>query len=236
MGSCTMKWLGHSTIFFTTPEGKRFIIDPWLEANPTTPAKEKKPPEVDAVLITHGHSDHISDAITLARRYKPDIVAIFEIAAWLSRKGVENTKPMNKGGTQTVGGCEVSMVHAIHSNSMQDEGNMVYGGEACGFVIRIPDGPTIYHAGDTDVFSDMQLIHELYAPQVVCLPVGDHYTMGAKGAALAVGFLQPEKILPLHFGTFPVLCSNLDAFRSQLAPEFQDRIIEVKPGEEFEIG
>jgi len=227
--------MGHATVRFTTAEGVRFAVDPWFEGNPLTPAKDKKPADLDVLLVTHGHRDHLSDVLAIAKRCKPQIVAIFEIAHWLGTKGVENTKPMNKGGTQTVSQCKVTMVHAVHSSSIMDEGRLVHGGDACGYVIETPQGVRIYHAGDTDVFGDMALIRRLYAPRIVCLPVGDHYTMGPAGAALAVELLDPERILPLHFGTWPVLRQDLVEFKNRLDPKYRDRVLEVQPGEEFEL-
>lgn len=198
-------WLGHATFRITTPSGKVLLIDPWVMGNPACPETEKRPARIDILLITHGHFDHIADAVALAREHKPQVVAIYETCAWLESKGVGNTLPMNKGGTQKVGECEVTMVHAVHSCGLLDEGKIVYGGEACGYVVRLPGGLTLYHAGDTAVFGDMKLIGELYKPEVVCLPIGDLFTMGPREAALAIRLLGARQVIPMHYGTFPPL-------------------------------
>ena len=158
------------------------------------------------VLITHGHYDHIHDAVPLAKKFGPKVVAIFETCLWLESKGVRNTMPMNKGGSQQVGPVKVSMTHAVHSCGIkEDDGRIVYGGEACGYVLRLPDARTVYFAGDTNVFSDMQLIAELYRPELAFLPIGDLFTMGPREAAMACRMLKAKKIVPMHFGTFPPL-------------------------------
>jgi L-ascorbate metabolism protein UlaG (beta-lactamase superfamily) len=198
-------WLGHSTFTIVTPSGKVILIDPWVMGNPACPEGLKKLARVDVMLVTHGHGDHFSDAMALARAHKPQTVAIYETCLWLESKGIPNTLPMSKGGTQKVGEIEVTMVHAIHSNSVQDEGKIVYGGEPCGYIVRLPGGLNLYHAGDTAVFGDMKMIGELYAPELACLPIGDLYTMGPREAALAIRLLDVRHVVPMHYGTFPVL-------------------------------
>jgi L-ascorbate metabolism protein UlaG (beta-lactamase superfamily) len=170
----------------------------------------KKLERVDTMLITHGHFDHIADAVELGKKFKPQIVGIYEIGHWLESKGVENVQPMNKGGTQRVGEIEVTMVNAIHSCGILDDGKIVYGGEACGYVIRLPGGLTIYHAGDTAVFGDMKLIADLYAPELALLPIGDLFTMSPREAALAIRLLNVRHVVPMHFGTFPLLTGTPD--------------------------
>src|SRR5208282_5788647 len=170
-----LTWLGHATFRITTPSGKAIIVDPWVKSNPACPESLKTVEKLDTLLITHGHFDHIADAVELGKKFKPQIVAIPETCAWLESKGVENTSSMNKGGTQKVGEIEVTMVNAVHSCGITDGDKIVYGGEACGYVIRLPGGLTLYHAGDTAVFGDMKLIGELYSPDLAMLPIGDHY-------------------------------------------------------------
>ncbi len=201
-------WLGHAAFRITTAGGKVIIIDPWVTSNPMCPDSLKKVEKVDTLLITHGHFDHIADAVDLGKKHKPQVVAIFETAVWLESKGVTNTSGMNKGGTQKVGDIEVTMVHAVHSCGIQDGDKIIYGGEACGYIIRLPGGPTVYHAGDTAVFSDMKLIGELYSPEVAMLPIGDFYTMGPREAALAIRLLAVRHVIPMHFGTFPALTGD----------------------------
>lgn len=199
-----LTWLGHATFKITTASGKVILVDPWL-SNPLCPEAEKKLTRVDTMLITHGHFDHIADAVELGKKFKPQIVGIYEVCAWLESKGVKNTSGMNKGGTQKVDEIEVTMVHAVHSCGIQDGDKIIYGGEACGYVIRLPEGMTIYHAGDTAVFGDMKLIAELYEPELALLPIGDFYTMSPREAAKAIRLLGVRHVIPMHFGTFPVL-------------------------------
>jgi L-ascorbate metabolism protein UlaG (beta-lactamase superfamily) len=201
----SLTWLGHAAFRITTPTGKVVLIDPWIATNPACPPALKKLERVDTMLITHGHFDHIADAVELGKKFKPEIVGIYEIGQWLESKGVENVQAMNKGGTLRVGEIEVTMVNAIHSCGILDEGKIVYGGEACGYVVRLPGGLTIYHAGDTAVFGDMKLIADLYAPELALLPIGDRFTMSPREAALAIRLLNVRHVVPMHFGTFPLL-------------------------------
>ena len=200
-------WLGHSTFQFRLESGEVIVMDPWVEGNPRYP-KDHQFSRIDAILISHAHFDHIHDAIPLARKFKPKVVAIYETCVWLTSKGVENCSGMNKGGTQDVGPMKVTMTHAIHSCGIQDGDQILYGGEAAGYVLQLKDGRTIYYSGDTAVFSDMQLIEKLYRPDLAFIPVGDFYTMGPREAALACRLLQAKKVIPMHFGTFPALTGS----------------------------
>lgn len=224
-------WLGHAAFKIATPSGKVIAIDPWVSSNPTCPAALKKFDRLDTMLITHGHFDHIADAVTLAKQHTPKVVAIYEICAWLESKGVQNTSSMNKGGTQTVNEIEVTMVQALHSSGIEDEGKIVYGGDPVGFVIRLPGGLTVYHAGDTAVFSDMKLIAELYAPELALLPIGDHYTMGPREAALAIRLLNVPHVVPIHYATFPLLTGTPEALRHATEDIAGLEIHALKPGD-----
>jgi L-ascorbate metabolism protein UlaG (beta-lactamase superfamily) len=226
-----LTWLGHATFRITTPSGKIIVIDPWVQTNPMCPEPLKKFDRLDTMLITHGHFDHIADAVALGKQFKPQIVGIFETCVWLESKGVQNTNGMNKGGTQRVGEIEVTMVNAIHSCGIQDGDKIVYGGEACGYIIRLPGGLTIYHAGDTAVFGDMKLIGELYAPDLALLPIGDHYTMGPREAAAAIRLLGVRQVVPMHFGTFPPLVGRPEQLR-QITQDISGlEIHALKPGD-----
>jgi L-ascorbate metabolism protein UlaG (beta-lactamase superfamily) len=226
-----LTWLGHAAFRITTPTGNVILVDPWIQTNPMTPEPLKKIDRVDTMLITHGHFDHIADAVELGRKFKPRVVAIHETGGWLESKGVSNVSGMNKGGTQKVGEIEVTMVHAIHSCGIQDGDQIVYGGEACGYIIRLPGGLTVYHAGDTAVFGDMKIIGELYSPDVAMLPIGDYYTMGPREAALAIRLLNVRHVIPMHFGTFPALTGTPDALRelTRDVPSLEYHVL--KPGE-----
>jgi L-ascorbate metabolism protein UlaG (beta-lactamase superfamily) len=198
-------WLGHATVLIQTAQGTNLLIDPYIAQNPSYPRDFVLPPKIHFILATHGHGDHISDVVPVAAKHDSTVVAMHELAGYLAGKGVARTIGMNLGGTVQLDGVAATMVEAKHSSSVQDETGVHYAGVAAGFVLSIKDGPTLYHAGDTAVFGDMNLIRELYRPTVVMLPIGGHYTMGPKEASMAVRFLQPQVVLPLHFGTFPPL-------------------------------
>ena len=225
-----LTWLGHATFRIETTDGVVVYIDPWL-ANPLCPENEKNPQTCDVMLCTHGHFDHIGDAVRLAKQHNPMVVGIFELCTWMQKKGAQQTSPMNKGGTQTVSGVKVTMVHAVHSCGIQDDdGSIVYGGEACGYVLELPGGVKLYHAGDTAVFGDMHIIRELYAPEIALLPIGDHYVMSAREAAYACTLLRPKTIIPMHFGTFPVLTGTPAQLRQLLGKDGPE-VLEMKPGQ-----
>jgi L-ascorbate metabolism protein UlaG (beta-lactamase superfamily) len=221
-------WLGHATFRVETPGGKIILIDPWVMGNPVCPTTERNVKKVDVMLCTHGHFDHIGDAVEIAKKHNPKVVGIPELCGWLGKKGVKQTAEMNKGGTQTVEDIKVTMVHADHSCGIKDGDEIVYGGEACGYVVEFANGVKIYHAGDTNVFGDMKIIHELYAPQIAMIPIGDHYTMGPREAAYACNLLKPKTVIPMHFGTFPPLIGRPSDLK-KLVPDLEIR--EMKPGE-----
>jgi L-ascorbate metabolism protein UlaG (beta-lactamase superfamily) len=223
-------WLGHSTFAITLPSGKVVLLDPWLTGNPACPEAQKTPERVDAMLISHGHGDHLGDAVALGKKFKPQIACNYEIYLWLASKGVENISPMNKGGTQRLGEIEVTMVDAKHSSGIEDDGKVVYAGEPAGFVVRLPGGLTMYHAGDTAVFGDMKLIGELYEPELACLPIGDLFTMGPREAAAAARMLRPEKIIPMHFKTFPPLTGRPGQLAGLIQDVAETQVWELTPG------
>lgn len=210
-------WLGHGTFQFRLPSGQVVLMDPWTDGNPAYP-EGFEISRVDTICITHGHFDHIHDVIPLAKRFKPKVVAIYETCHWLTSKGVENCSGMNKGGSQGVGSVKVTMTHAVHSCGISDGDQIIYGGEAAGYVLSLQDNRVIYFAGDTNVFSDMQLIEKLYRPDLAFLPIGDLFTMSPREAALACRMLNIRKVIPMHFGTFP----PLTGLPSQLAELLRD--------------
>ena len=163
------RYYGHSTITFELPGGEVVMIDPWVQGNPSCPPELHEPARVDAMLITHAHADHFGDVLELAKQI---VVANFEVCMWLAGQGIEAIAPMNPGGSQEVLGCRVTMVRAEHSTGLEHEGRLIYGGVAAGYVVRMPDGYTFHHAGDTALYGDMKLTAELYAPELGFVPVG----------------------------------------------------------------
>jgi L-ascorbate metabolism protein UlaG (beta-lactamase superfamily) len=227
-----LTYFGHSTFSLTTASGQVALIDPWVTTNPRCPDNLKKVPKLDVIFLSHAHSDHLGDLLALAKQHKPQIVAIFETCLWIGSKGfASQTRPMGKGGTQKVGEFEVTMTHAFHSNSIEDNGKVIYAGEPAGLVIRMPGGLTVYHAGDTSLFSDMKLIGELYKPDVALLPIGDHFTMGPREAAYATRFLGVKHVIPMHYATFPFLTGTPEQLKQQTKDIAGLEIHALKPGE-----
>lgn len=228
----TVQWLGHATFKIGTPGGKTLLIDPWVQGNPACPAALKTVGPLDAMLITHGHYDHIADAVAVAKQTGAVAIGCFEICQWLARKGVANRSDMNKGGTQTVAGVRVTMVHADHSCGItDDDGSIVYGGEAAGYVVELENGFRLYHAGDTAVFGDMRLIGELYRPDLALLPIGDRYVMSPREASSAIRMLGVREVIPMHYGTFPVLTGTPRQLRELTSDVPGLTIHELTPGE-----
>src|SRR5579862_7274228 len=225
-------WLGHGTFQFRLPSGQVIVMDPWTEGNPSYPQGHKIT-RVDTMCITHGHFDHIHDAVPLAKGFSPDVVGIFETCHWLEAQGVANTRPMNKGGSQVCGAVTVTMTHAVHSCGILDDGKIIYGGEAAGYVLRFEDGRALYFAGDTNVFTDMQLIAQLYQPELAFLPIGDLYTMSPREAAVAARLLKARKIVPMHFGTFPPLTGR-PADLAALIGDLDTEVWTLEPGQPVE--
>lgn len=225
-------WLGHGTFQFQLPSGQVILMDPWIEGNPAYP-KAHTIARVDTICISHGHFDHIHDTVPLAVRFSPEVVGIYETCAWLESKGVKNTRAMNKGGSQKAGDVTFTMTHAVHSCGILDDGKIIYGGEAAGYVLHLPDGRAIYFAGDTNVFSDMQLIEQLYHPELAFLPIGDLYTMGPREAAVACRLLKARKVIPMHFGTFPPLTGRPEEL-SGLISGIGTEVWALEPGKTVE--
>lgn len=224
-----LTWLGHAT-FLLESAGKRILIDPWVMNNPACPDELKDVGSLDGILITHAHFDHIGDAVDIARGTGAQVVAIAETAGWLGSKGVDNTIDMNKGGTVDVAGVRAHMTHAVHSCGISDGDRIVYGGEAAGYVVELENGFKLYHSGDTAVFSDMALIGKLLQPDIALLPIGDHYTMGPRSAAEAIRLLGVKTVVPMHFGTFPVLTGTPDDLRKEADDVGGLEVVDLQPG------
>jgi L-ascorbate metabolism protein UlaG (beta-lactamase superfamily) len=226
--SISLTWLGHSTFRFDTPGGARVYVDPFLNGNPKCPEGEQQPERVDLILLTHGHGDHVGDTVALHQQFGCPVIALVELRGWLASQGVEAymAHAPNKGGTVPFEDLRVTLTDANHSSSAEDG---TYTGEPAGLVVAVDGGPTVYFAGDTNVFGDMALIRRIYQPDVAVLPIGDHFTMGPEEAAVALDLLGVRRCVPCHYGTFPVLTGTPDRLR-ELAPAGVE-ILVSEPGE-----
>jgi L-ascorbate metabolism protein UlaG (beta-lactamase superfamily) len=230
MSALAITWLGHATFIITTPGGKRIVTDPWLEGNPMCPPDRQRIDKADLILLTHGHSDHSGSVVAVARATKAPVIAIHELSLWLERKGLHDVKGMGIGGTISVAGLQVSMTPAVHSSSVVENDAIVYLGEPTGFVVQTENGRSFYFAGDTALFGDMRLIGEMYSPEIAFLPIGDHYTMGPEAAARACQLLGVRQVVPMHYGTFPILTGTPERLKQLVAP-FGVDVLALKPGE-----
>jgi L-ascorbate metabolism protein UlaG (beta-lactamase superfamily) len=230
MAALSITWLGHATFLLQSPGGKKILFDPWVTGNPTSPESAKKLGQLDLILITHGHSDHTGDAVSIGRSSGAQIVAPYEVSLWLQQKGLKSVTGMNPGGTLKVLGLQVTMVPAMHSSSVEEEGRIIYLGVATGYVITFEDGLTIYYSGDTSIFGDMRLIGEMYRPSIAFLPIGDLYTMGPEQASKACELLGVKQVVPMHYGTFPALTGTPAKLRELVEPRGV-QVLELKPGE-----
>ena len=228
----SLTYYGHSA-FKLSGAGVNVLIDPWL-SNPLLNTPLEQVGKVDLILVTHGHGDHVGETVPLAGKTGATVVAIHELAQILAEQGVSQVVGMNKGGTVTLAGLKITMTQAVHSSTMAVEGKMVAAGEAGGFVVEFPNGFTVYHAGDTAVFKDMELIKELYHPELALLPIGSHYVMNPREAALACRLIRPKWVIPMHYKTFPVLTGTPEELIELLKDEPQIKVIVLKPGETVE--
>jgi L-ascorbate metabolism protein UlaG (beta-lactamase superfamily) len=228
----TLTWLGHASFRIDTPGGKRIYVDPFLNGNPKCPASEQEPERADVIVVTHGHGDHVGDTVEMSKRLSPEaVIAQIELKGWLGKQGAKlDEKPgPNKGGTVEAAGCKFTLTNAFHSSSAEDGS---YTGESCGVVVELEDGTKIYFAGDTCVFGDMQLIGRIYDPDVAVLPIGDHFTMGPREAAVALELLGTKRCVPCHYGTFPVLVGTPEEL-ARVAPDVD--VAAVEPGQSVEL-
>jgi L-ascorbate metabolism protein UlaG (beta-lactamase superfamily) len=224
-----LTWLGHSAFRVDSPGGKRIYVDPFLTGNPKTPDSERDPERCDLIAVTHGHGDHVGDTVAIHQKFGCPVVAQVELRGWLTDHGVADDGQVcsiNKGGSAVVDGLKLTLTDAKHSSSCPDG---TYAGEACGIVLQLEDGFRIYFAGDTNVFGDMSLIGRIYTPDVAVLPIGDHFTMGPREAAVALELLGVARCVPCHYGTFGLLTGTPEELR-ELAPPGVE-VLSPEPGE-----
>jgi L-ascorbate metabolism protein UlaG (beta-lactamase superfamily) len=226
MADVSMTWLGHASFRVDSPNGKRIYVDPWLD-NPKCPETEKSPERVDIIALTHGHDDHVGSVVELSKQFSPEIVAMVELKSWLGEQGADvgEMPGPNKGGTVEIDGISFTLVNAFHSSAAEDG---TYVGDAAGLVVGFENGTTVYFAGDTCVFGDMQLIGRIYDPDVAVLPIGGHFTMDPREAGVALELLGTARCIPYHYGTFPLLKGTPDELRRHAQGT---EVIELQPGE-----
>jgi L-ascorbate metabolism protein UlaG (beta-lactamase superfamily) len=230
MASVKITWLGHSA--FLLEAEKKLLIDPFITGNPKAPCiPEDLDPDI--IAVTHGHHDHLGDTIAIGARTGCRIISIHEVANYIKSKGVF-AEGMNTGGTMEVEGVTLTMTHALHSSSIDASDFSFDGGSPAGFVINI-GGFSIYHAGDTGVFGDMQLIGELYEPEIALLPIGSRFTMGIREAVKAVELIEPRIVVPMHYNTFDVIRQDPEEFRKAVESRVDTKVIIMKPGESIEF-
>jgi L-ascorbate metabolism protein UlaG (beta-lactamase superfamily) len=228
----SITYYGHSA-FKLAGAGMAVLIDPWL-SNPVLETPVDRVGHVDVILVTHGHGDHVGDTVAVAKKTGASVVAIHELSVILAQQGVAQVVGMNKGGTFNFKGLKITLTHAVHSSTVEEGGRLVAAGDPGGFVVQFLNGFTVYHAGDTAVFSDMALIRELYHPELALLPIGSHYVMNPAEAALACRLLRPRWVIPMHYGTFPVLTGTPAELKELLKGEPDIKVIALKPGETVE--
>ena len=228
-------WLGHSAFRIETGSSV-LLIDPFLTGNGVFEASAMSVDDATAgvthIALTHGHDDHVGDTVAICGKSGVPVIAVYELAMHLNGQGVENVDPGNPGGTIDQGDFDVSFVKAYHSASTMVDGQNVYLGNPCGLVIRSKGAKTIYHMGDTEIFGDMGLINEIFAPAVGLVPIGDRFTMGARTAAMACDkYFSFDTVIPIHYGTFPIIDQTPDKF---IAEAKGQNVVVPKVGEAIE--
>lgn len=232
-----LTWYGHSA-FKIEFAGTSILFDPFLNGNPSFPqdlSVDQIAEGVTHVILTHGHDDHVGDSIEILKKTGAQLISNFEICMWANRQGVENFNPMNTGGMVDTGSFKVALTKAEHSSSKQGEGEAIYLGNPHGVIVEVPGKKVLYHMGDTDIFSDMALINEIYRPKIGIVPIGDRFTMGGRVAAMACSrFFEFDTIVPCHYGTFPIIDETPDAFHAALGTD-ADKVRTMVPGTSIDL-
>jgi L-ascorbate metabolism protein UlaG (beta-lactamase superfamily) len=221
-------YIGHSAVEIQS-SGHSILIDPFISQNP---AAVQKPDDFkpDAILLTHGHMDHVGDTVSLAKKHRCPVIATFELASYCQAQGAPHTVGMNTGGVKEFEFGKVMFTPALHSSSLDGK----YMGLACGIVLTTKDGKRIYHAGDTALFGDMALIGRK-GLDLALVPIGSHYTMDPEAAIEAVKLLQPKQVIPIHYNTFPPIQQDASAFQRAVESQTNSRVLILKPGESHEF-
>jgi L-ascorbate metabolism protein UlaG (beta-lactamase superfamily) len=223
-----VRWLGHAAMALET-DSHQVLIDPFFTDNPAATLKANDA-KADFILVSHGHGDHVGDTVAIAKRTGATVICNYEISEWLGKQGVKAHGQQHGGGFQHPFG-RVKLTLAFHGSMLPDGGN---GGNPCGFLIYLPDGKKIYHAADTGLFGDMKLIGE-EGIDLAVLPIGDNYTMGPDDAVRAVKLIQPKKVVPIHYNTWPVIAQDAAAWAARVKKETSAEAVVLKPGEAVEL-
>ena len=227
--STRVRWLGHACLLVES-DGRKILIDPFLTGNPVAAAKAEDVP-ADFILISHGHGDHVGDAVAIAKRTGATVIANYEIAGWLQKQGLAKVHGQQHGGSHAFPFGRVKLTLAFHGSALPDGS---YGGNPCGFLISTNDGKKIYDAADTGLFGDMRLIGE-EGIDLAILPIGDNFTMGPDDALRAVKLIQPQKVLPIHYNTWDLIAQDASAWAARVSKETKTHPIVLKPGEWAEV-
>jgi L-ascorbate metabolism protein UlaG (beta-lactamase superfamily) len=227
----TLTWHGHSCFTLVTDEGQRIMIDPWLDENPAANIKTADVEALDYILVSHGHSDHFDDCVKLAKKTGATVVSTFELVTFTQSQGVKKGHGMNIGGAYVFDFGRVKLTPALHTGSISGDETGAHTTDPAGFLISLNGGQRLYHAGDTALIMDMQLLNGLV--DVAILPIGDNFTMGPEDAARAVEMIGPDVVIPMHYNTFPLIEQNPESFRTLVGEHA--KVVVLEPGGTFDF-